>query len=255
MLQTLLDIILAAGEKMLGVDKPQAYQKEGHANFVTQADFEVQAFLLAELAKAVPEASFFAEEKENEALTDAPTFMIDPIDGTMNFMRGRKCSCISVALLQNREPVLAAVLNPYAKELFHAEKGKGAFLNGQMIHVAEMDFEKALISLGTSPYDSELATKTLKAAKAFLLAAGDIRRTGSAAIDLCDVACGRSDVFWELTLSPWDFAAGALIVTEAGGMVHHPGHGPVCFSQKTPVLAASPCCFERAEKILKGYLA
>jgi myo-inositol-1(or 4)-monophosphatase len=250
-----LAVILEAGDKMLGYDRPEVYQKEGHANFVTQADIEVQAFLLEKLAKAAPEAVFFAEEKENEALTDSPTFVIDPIDGTTNFMRGRKCSSISVALLQNREPVLAAILNPYTKELFHAEKGKGAFLNGQPIRVSSQDFSKALVSIGTSPYDSVLAGKTMKAAEKFLLAAGDLRRTGSAAIDLCDVACGRSDIYWELILSPWDFAAGALIVKEAGGLICSPGRGALRFDQRTPVLAANPLCFKQAEEILLSAIA
>ncbi len=254
MLKTLLDILLLAGEKMLGFDRPEVYQKEGHANFVTQADIEVQAFLMEELIKAVPEAAFFAEEKENGALTDEPTFMIDPIDGTTNFMRGRKCSAISVALLQGREPVLAAILNPYTHELFHAEKGKGAYVNGQPIQVSRQHFDHALVSMGTSPYDAELAGKTMKAAEKFLLAAGDLRRTGSAAIDLCDVACGRSDIYWELKLSPWDFAAGALIVTEAGGLIGCPGFGALRFDQRIPVLAANPLCFAKAEKMLQGIL-
>ena len=254
MLKNLLDIMLAAGEKMLGFDRPEVYQKEGHANFVTQADIGVQTFLMEELKKAVPEAAFFAEEKENEALTDALTFVIDPIDGTTNFMRGRRCSSISVALLENKEPVMGAILNPYAKELFHAEKGKGAYLNGQPIHVSRQCFSNALVSMGTSPYDSVLASKTMRAAEKFLLGAGDLRRTGSAAIDLCDVACGRSDIYWELILSPWDFAAGALIVKEAGGLIGSPGRGKLSFDQKTPVLAANPLCFEQAEEILKSIL-
>ncbi len=255
MLKTFLDIIQAAGEKMLGFDRPEIYQKDGHANFVTEADIAVQAYLMEELKKAAPDAAFFAEEKENEALTDAPTFVIDPIDGTTNFMRGRKCSSISVALLKNKTPVLAAVLNPYFKELFHAEKGKGAFLNGAPIHVSSQGFANALVSMGTSPYDAILASKTMRAAEKFLLAAGDLRRTGSAAIDLCDVACGRSDIYWELILSPWDYAAGALLVTEAGGRIGIPGRGDLIFGQKTPVLAANPECFHQAEEILTAAIA
>ncbi len=255
MLKTLQAIILAAGEKMLRFDRPEVFQKEGHANFVTQADIGVQAFLMEELHKAAPEAAFFAEEKENEALGDGPTFLIDPIDGTTNFIRGRKCSCISVALLHGREPVLAAILNPYANELFYAEKGKGAFLNGQPIHVSRQEFSHALVSYGTSPYDALLAGKTMRAAEKFLLAAGDLRRTGSAAIDLCDVACGRSDIYWELILSPWDFAAGALIVMEAGGTAASPGRGSLRFDQKAPVLAANPLCFARSEEMLQGILS
>jgi myo-inositol-1(or 4)-monophosphatase len=255
MLKNLLDIMLAAGEKMLGFDRPEVYQKEGHANFVTQADIGVQAFLMEELKKAVPEAAFFAEEKENEALTDALTFVIDPIDGTTNFIRGRKCSSISVALLENKEPVMAAILNPYTKELFHAEKGKGAFFNRQPIHVSRQGFTNAMVSFGTSPYDSVLASKKMRAAEKFLLEAGDLRRTGSAAIDLCDVACGRSDIYWELILSPWDFAAGALIVKEAGGLIGSPGRRKLSFDQKTPVLAANPLCYEQANEILRTVVA
>ena len=255
MLKELHHIILEAGDKMLGFDRPEVYQKEGHANFVTQADIEVQAFLMEKLAKAAPEAVFLAEEKENEALTDKLTFVIDPIDGTTNFMRGRKCSSISVALLENQKPVLGAILNPYTKELFHAEKGKGAFLNGQPIHVSDQEFSKALVSIGTSPYDSVLAGKTMKAAEKFLLAAGDLRRTGSAAIDLCDVACGRSDIYWELILSPWDFAAGALIVTEAGGLILSPGRGELRFDRRAPVLAANPLCIEQAKEMLLSEIA
>lgn len=250
MLEQILGIIRSAGEKMLSYDRFEVYQKEGHANFVTQADMEVQAFLLDKLHEAVPEAAFFAEEKENEAMTEKLTFVIDPIDGTTNFMRGRRCSSISVALLKDRQPVLGAVLNPYAKELFHAEKGKGAFLNRKPIHVSNQGFSNALVSIGTSPYDAELAKKTMRAAEQFLLAAGDLRRTGSAAIDLCDVACARSDIFWEMKLSPWDFAAGALLVAEAGGRIGCPGRGPLHFGQRTPVLAANPLCFAQAEALL-----
>lgn len=235
---------------MLSFDRFEVYQKEGHANFVTQADMEVQAFLLDKLHKAVPEAAFFAEEKENEALTDGLTFVIDPIDGTTNFMRRRRCSCISVALLKNKQPILGVIFNPYANELFDAEKGKGAFLNGKPIHVSSQGFENALVSIGTSPYDAELAKKTMRTAERFLLLAADLRRTGSAAIDLCDVACGRSDVFWEWKLSPWDFAAGALLVMEAGGMIGSPGKGTLSFGQRTPVLAANPLCYEKAEELL-----
>jgi myo-inositol-1(or 4)-monophosphatase len=95
----------------------------------------------------------------------------------------------------------------------------------------------------------------MKAAEKFLLAAGDLRRTGSAAIDLCDVACGRSDIYWELILSPWDFAAGALIVSEAGGRICSPGRGALRFDQRAPMLAANPLCFEKAAKMLLDAIA
>lgn len=251
MLQTLMQIVRDAGEKMLSYDHPEVYQKEGHANFVTQADIEVQAFLMEKLHEVLPQALFFAEEQENAALTGEWTFVIDPIDGTTNFMRGRKWSCISVALLKDKAPVMGIVLNPYNGELFHAEQNKGAFLNGVPIEVSQTAFDQALVGFGTSPYQPGLAAKSMRAAEKFLLAAGDLRRAGSAALDLCDIACGRSDIFWEYVLSPWDYAAGALLVTEAGGKTGCPGHGPLAFDHKMAVLAANPKCFEQAEKILE----
>lgn len=251
MLQPILDTVRAAGEKMLGYSQINIYQKEGHANFVTQADMEVQDFLLEKLHLAFPYATFFAEEQENGELTGDWTFVIDPIDGTTNFMRGRNCSSISVALLKDRQPVIGVILNPYEKELFHAEKGKGAYVNGTPIHVTKEPFSHALVSMGTSPYDSVLARKTMRAAETFLLEAADLRRSGSAAIDFCDVACGRSDVYWELILSPWDFAAGALIVAEAGGVVGNPAGEPLDFGKRSPLLAANPLCYKQAEAILQ----
>ena len=250
MLSQTIDAVRDAGKLMLSFDHPDVYTKEGHANFVTQGDLAVQQYLLPRLAGICPDSVFLAEEKQNEPLTDRPTWVIDPIDGTFNYMRGRNCSSISVALLINHIPVLGVVLNPYADELFSAESGKGAFLNGKQIHVSSTPFEQAVVSFGTSPYNPGLARRSMAVGLRFLLEAGDLRRTGSAAIDLCDVACGRSDVFFELTLNPWDVAAGALIIEEAGGVFAMPERDGVSFAASACILAASPVCFERAKASL-----
>ncbi len=245
-----MNIIREAGSRMIQLQQPEVYTKTGHANFVTAGDLQVQQFLIDELAALLPESQFFAEEKEDNVLTEAYTWVIDPIDGTLNYMRGRSCSSISIALLQDRHPVLGFIYNPYLQELFHAEAGRGAWLNGQPIRVSDMPFRQAVVSFGTSPYYADLAAKTLAAAQLFLRQAADLRRTGSAAIDLCDVACGRSDVFFEMRLSPWDFAAGSLIVTEAGGVFGMPEPGDVRYDRPGPVLVAAPGCFEPARQIL-----
>lgn len=250
MLQQTIAAARAAGELMLSFSHPDVYTKEGHANFVTQGDIAVQKFLLPRLQKICPDSVFLAEERENDPLTAQPTWIVDPIDGTFNYMHGRGCSAVSIALLVDQKPILGVVLNPYRNELFYAEKGKGAFLNGKEIHVADTPFEQAMIGFGTSPYKPALAKRSMAAALRFLLEAGDIRRLGSAALDLCDVACGRSDVFFELILSPWDVAAGALIVQEAGGIFDTPEQAQVSFAIPACILAASPACFERARKIL-----
>ena len=235
---------------MLHRQNAAIHAKEGHFNFVTDADVAVQDFLRRELLRLLPHARFFAEEQENDPLTDCDTFVVDPIDGTLNFMRRRNASAVSVALLRGKRPVLAAACNPYADELFTAERGRGAFLNGQPIHVSQTPFETALVSFGTSPYDADLAGRTLRAAQAFLLCAGDLRRTGSAVIDLCDVACGRSDVFFELCLRPWDVAAGALLVEEAGGRFFSLGHDAPYFDGPCGMLACNALCVPEAQKIL-----
>ena len=253
MIQSLKSIMQQAGEIILRSESFRVEAKEGHANFVTSVDEEVQRFLIAELQKLLPGSLIIGEEQENEPLTDAPTWVIDPLDGTTNFIHNYRFSAISVALLENRQPVLGAVYQPYTKELFHAEKGKGAFLNGQSIHVSDTSMERALIGFGTSPYEEELAEKSMKAALYFLQHAADIRRGGSAALDLAYVAAGRHDVYFELILRPWDFAAGALLVQEAGGCFAMPELECVDYGRTAGVLAASAKCMKTAEDWLKPF--
>lgn len=243
-------IIQDAGALMMSKEHAAVHQKEGHSNFVTDADFALQAFLKDALLKLLPDSAFFAEEQENERLTARPTWMVDPLDGTLNFMRARRCSAVSVALLVECEPVLAAVYNPYANELFTAKKDGIACCNGREIAVSGVPFDRAMIAMGTSPYNAALAARTCAIAREMLLQGGDLRRTGSAALDLCDVACGRSDVFFELQLSPWDYAAGALIVQRAGGRMAAPGAARLVHGEKNPILAANPVCFEQALRII-----
>lgn len=250
MLQAIEKAVRTASEYMLTFSDPKVYEKDGHSNYVTQADLAVQQKLFTLLEPICENAMFFAEEQENACLTDDPTWVIDPIDGTHNFMRGRLHSAISVALLINKQPVYAVVANPYRDEYYTAEKGKGAFLNGEPIHVSNEPFEKALVSFGSSPYYADLAAYGVKAVGRFLQEAADIRRVGSAALDLTDVACGRSDIFFEYRLSPWDVAAGALLVTEAGGEFVMPTLDAPDFSAPNTILAANPRCLARAKEIV-----
>lgn len=251
MLTQITGIARQAGSMMLQYRDAAIHQKEGHYNFVTDADVAVQQFLKKELMSLLPSARFFAEEQENEPLTGDPTFVVDPIDGTLNFMRHRNASAISIALLREKRPVLGVIYNPYAGEMFTAQAGQGAFLNGKPISASALPFESAMVSFGTSPYDQELARRTMAAAAEFLLQAGDLRRCGSAALDLCDVACGRSDVFFELKLRPWDVAAGALLVQEAGGCYISLGRGAPYFDGPCGILACSVPCREKALRILE----
>ncbi|MDO5022740.1 MAG: inositol monophosphatase family protein [Eubacteriales bacterium] len=249
----LIDIIRKAGEIILQEKRPEVFTKEGHANFVTQTDINVQDFLKEKLSVYLPQASFFAEEQENNVLDDGLCFMIDPIDGTANYMRGRNFSCVSVALLKDKQPVLGLIFNPFSDELFLAEQEKGATLNDKKIKASEVEFENAIINFGTSPYYPEKAQATFEICKKLIKVSGDLRRTGSAALDLAELACGRTDLFFELSLSPWDYAAGALIAKEAGAIFDMPLLDKIDFSQKTCILAGNKLCFDKAKDIIQEH--
>ena len=148
---------------------------------------------------------------------------------------------------------MGLVWQPFTRELFYAEKGKGAFLNDSPIHVADTPFPEALVAFGAAPYYEELEKKSMQMAADFLHGCADIRRSGSAAIDLANLACGRTDVFFELRLKPWDYATGSLIVQEAGGEVRMPLIGEMDYDRSTAILAAAPQCMEQAMEIFRRY--
>ena len=243
--------IKEAGARIRDTHSSPIHEKAGHFNFVTDADVANQEYLREKLSAALPQACFFAEEQENAALTDEYTWVVDPIDGTLNFMLNRHFSCVSIGLLYEKQPVLGMVYNPFTDELFSAIRGQGAFCNDKPIHASNAQFNKSLTTLGTAPYNAELFEATVYCIHEFLTLGGDIRRTGSAALDLTDVACGRTDTFVELILSPWDFSAGALIVTEAGGVFDMPyNKNGIDFGKPAAILASNQNCYKNALDIV-----
>lgn len=250
MLQKMEALARQAGDLIVKGGEAAIHTKEGHFNFVTDRDVQVQEMLRKGLLSLLPDASFFAEEQENQALSDSPTWIVDPIDGTVNFTRGRSFSAISIALTIDKTPHVALVYDPYSDEMFTALAGQGAWLNGQPIRVSDIPFERALVTFGTSPYNPELSKVSLKAALSMLNQAGDLRRTGSAALDLAWTACGRTDFFFEMHLSPWDFAAGALLVTEAGGQLALPGTQVIDYSRAGALVAGNALCLKQGLDIL-----
>lgn len=228
-------IMLRADHAHAGVD-----EKAGKANLVTKYDKMVQKALQEKLMDILPEAVFVGEEEDIHAsIQEGLAFIVDPIDGTNNFIKDYRCSAISVGVTRDGEAYMGVVYNPYLDEMFTAAAGQGAFLNGKEIHVSEEPLENGIVIFGTSPYYEELAEQSFKLAYEYFLKAMDVRRSGSAAIDLCNVAAGRAELFFELRLSPWDFAAGSLIVTEAGGKVTQMDGSPLNLSRPCPVLAAN----------------
>ena len=229
-------------------------RKEGHANFVTNIDSAVEEYLEDALTRLLPGSRFIGEEKENAKLTDAPTWIVDPLDGTTNLIHDYHMSAVSIALCEGKTPVLGLIWQPYSGEMFYAEKGKGASLNGAPIHVADTAFRDAVVAFGTAPYYEELEEKSMALAGEFLHCCADIRRSGSAAIDLASVACGRLDAFFEMRLKPWDYAAGSLIVQEAGGIFCMPlvGKKPD-YDQSSAIVAASPAVMDQVMAVFRKY--
>ena len=226
-------VILSADREKMAIDI-----KSGVADLVTEYDKKIQELLEIGLRKILPEAKFIGEEGSSDELSDEGyAFIVDPIDGTTNFVKDYHTSAISVALLKGREAVAGVVYNPYLDETFSAIKGQGAFLNGKKISVSSQPLDKALVLFGTAPYDKHLFKETLEILSDYFYKALDIRRCGSAALDLCSVACGRAELYFELVVSPWDFAAGKLLVEEAGGVVTTLDGKPLSFDGKTSIIA------------------
>lgn len=197
-------------------------EKEGINNLVTEVDQAVEKTVTEMILKDFPDHFILGEEYRSERPKNAEyLWILDPIDGTVNFAHGIPLCCISLALLHNDELILGAVYNPMMDEFFFAEKGAGASLNGQPICVSgKSDFSHACLVTGF-PYSWKEADgpHPVDVFGHFVKMGLPIRRLGSAALDLCWVAAGRFDGFWEYNLSPWDIAAGYLLVAEAGGTV------------------------------------
>lgn len=244
LLQNIIKIVRSCEPILLHADNIQRtiHEKSGKGNFVTDYDSKVQTILKEQLLELVPGAAFLGEEDQMDHtdISRGYAFIVDPIDGTANFTRGYNASCISVALALDGYPVLGVICNPYQNELYHAVKGKGAYLNGTRIFASERTLEEGFILFGTAPYHADLTRQSFEVAYHYMSRAQDLRRSGSAALDLCAVASGKAEFFFELSLCPWDYAAGALLVEEAGGIVSNLQGDPVTYDKKQTVTARAP---------------
>ncbi len=212
---------LKGGEILQGYrGKVKKIGYKGVVNLVTEADRLSEDAIIKIIQKNFPEHNILTEESKGYEKESDYKWIIDPLDGTTNYAHGFPVYCISIALEKGGEIILGVVYNPVLKELFVAEKNKGAFLNDKRICVSKTrELSKSLLATGF-PYDiRESQINNLDHFKNFALTSQAIRRAGSAALDLCYLAKGIFDGFWELKLSPWDTAAGILMVKEAGGKV------------------------------------
>ena len=193
--------------------------EKGRQDYTSEVDAAAEKEIIRELRKAHPDVAILAEESGAMG-KGRQTFVIDPLDGTSNYLRGLPHFCVSIALVENGEPIAGVIFDPLRNELFTASKGGGAVLNDKKIRVAERkDLNGALLITGFPPRERQRIAPQFEALRELMAEAEDFRRTGSAALDLAYVACGRADGYFEAGIKPWDIAAGMLLVRESGGRV------------------------------------
>ena len=255
-----------AGQMILDADigsggHVKAVTNSSRRDLVTATDLKIQQMLMQELNKLAAPCSFLCEEDMNldgiyqikgrDEVDKGVCFIIDPIDGTANFVHGHHHSCTSIAMTVDGEAVIGVIYDPYHDELFSAAKGSGACLNGELLPVFDTGISDVITVFGTAPYDDAVNEPTFRLAHQLYEMSADVRRTGSAALDLCWTACGRFGLFAELGLSAWDFAAGKLIAEETGCIVTDIYGKPLSYKDKPSILCGRPTAVKEFQEARK----
>lgn len=257
---TLVSIMINAARKaaramVRDFGEVQALQvsRKGAADFVSRADLAAEQTIFEELSAARPKYGFVMEERgEAEGADNSNRWIVDPLDGTTNFLHGLPHFAISIALERDRQPYAGVIYNPVTDELFWAEKGEGAYLNDRRIRVSSRrDLSECLFACGLPFAGRPGRDLALEETDRVLDKTAGVRRFGSAALDLAFVAAGRYDAYWERGLNNWDVAAGAAIVREAGGLVSEIEGGPK-FLTAGSILAANGEICEQARRLVLG---
>lgn len=238
-------IVLEAGKQLIERKGIENVMEKGITDYVTDVDVRVQKVICQKLLQLDPSIQFVGEEKDNQEIDwDKKLWILDPVDGTTNLMHDFHHSVISLAYAEKREIQFGVVYNPYSGEVFEARLGKGAFLNQQPIRVSgRQKIGQCLISMGTAPGHRECADETFKKMRKVYDKCQDIRRIGTAALELAYVACGRLDAFFEERLKIWDYAAGLLLVREAGGIAE---------ASEQRVIASTPAVMDCFKEVVEG---
>ena len=215
--------------------------KDGRHDLLTEYDLKSEQYLIEAIQKKYPNHAILSEEKGGTyETTDQILWILDPIDGTVNFAHQIPIFCISIAATLNDQPLCGVIYNPITNELFHAAKGEKAFFHDEPISVSKVSrFDQAMFATGF-PYNvAENPNHCIEHLTHILRQGSPIRRMGSAALDLAYLAAGRVDAFWEVILNPWDFAAGSLIVEEAGGTITQMDNQPITFTKRIPIAGSN----------------
>src|SRR5688572_9073602 len=220
-------------------------------DFVTQIDQAAEEAIIETVKRSYPEHGFLAEESGSANPDAEYRWIIDPLDGTTNFIHGFPQFCVSIAVEQRGSLAHAVVYDPTKNELFTASKGRGAFLNDRRIRVSKcLRLSEALVGTGIPFREVANIDRYLGQLRAIMQGASGVRRAGAAALDLAYVACGRLDAFWELGLSPWDMAAGALLIQESGGLVGDL-QGEAGYLERGEIATATPKVFPQLLEALR----
>jgi len=257
---TLVSIMINAARKAarpmardFGEVEALQVSRKGAADFVSRADLAAEQTIFEALSAARPKYGFVMEERgEIEGADNSNRWIVDPLDGTTNFLHGLPHFAISIALERDRQPYAGVVYNPVTDELFWAEKGEGAYLNDRRIRVSSRrDLSECLFACGLPFAGRQGRADALAETGRVLEKTAGVRRFGAAALDLAFVAAGRYDAYWERGLNSWDVAAGAIIVREAGGMVSEIEGGPK-FLTAGSILAANSELYDQARRLVLG---
>ena len=234
-------LVREAGALFFDRDRSSQIREKAPTDYVTETDTTVQSFLQKKLAELDPDIGFLGEEQPEGAWDfEKPVWVLDPVDGTTNLIHAFPHSAVSLALVEHGQSQLGIVYNPYTRELFTARRGGGAFCNGEAIRVSGVQrLSGALVSLGTAPGFRQNADVNFARMRRVFDRCQDLRRMGAASLELCQVAQGRLDAFFEEHLQPWDYAAGMLVVQEAGGAVTDRQGAPLGFRPNQEVYASN----------------
>lgn len=231
--------ITAQAAQMVREVEFDIHQKAGALDIVTSSDLMVQHFLQEKLSRLLPGSGFYCEEENLRQLQQEFVWVIDPIDGTANYSRGMDACVISVALLHHGKPVVGVVRNINKDEIYSATSGGGATKNGKPIHVSARPFAEGLFCTAMSLYKKEYAKLCNDIIFDVYMKANDVRRFGSCAMELCYMAEGKCELYFELRIFPWDYAASLLILQEAGGVLRGFADEELHFDKPTPLVGAN----------------
>jgi myo-inositol-1(or 4)-monophosphatase len=227
------------------------FEKKGHNDYVTELDIQSEQIITRTILQAFPEHNILGEESGNLNHNSEYTWIIDPIDGTTNFIHGYPHYCISIALKKHNKIIVGVVFNPSNNDLFKAEAGSGAYLNDRRIRVTNNLLEHAIIGTGMGS-DLSILDQYIATFKELSLKTSAQRRSGSAALDLAYVACGYTDGFWEYNLKAWDIAAGSLLVKEAGGIINDFNGNPH-LGEAGNIIASNAKIAQALQKIISSH--